>query len=258
VVEEMAADKEQPQSAPSPEHPIAKSQPNLDQPRVKLGLFDITIKEALDSSMAYNNTAPAPVSLDHGRKRECNGPKKKGGLTSSTNDKRRKNKKLDFGSPGHKSPKEDTWHKHHIRGEFLVPQKVYDLLPSKMKVLHDDIISVETTDGSNATQYTAKVPGDYHFFAEDSTGTFTLEFKDIFSMYNLGLLSASLIRLWVLFQAKETRQLKVGICGVANPFHMHSKNASTEEGRSIMKESLASAMLRNKDKHFLLVPYVIS
>jgi hypothetical protein len=99
-----------------------------------------------------------------------------------------------------------------------------------MKVLHDDIISLETTDGSNATQYTAKVPGDYHFFTEDSAGTFTLEFKDIFSMYNLGLLSALLIRLWALFQAKETRRLKVGICGVADPFHMHSENVATEAG----------------------------
>jgi hypothetical protein len=223
-----------------------------------LVLSNNAIKEVLDFSMPYNNTAPAPVSPDHGRKRERNGPKKKGGLTSNTNDKRRKRKKLQFGSRGHKSSKEYTWRKHHIRGESLVPQKVYDLLPSEMKVLHDDIISMETTDGSNATQYTAKVPGDYHFFAEDSAGTFTLEFKDIFSMYNLGLLSASLIRLWALFQAKETRQLKVGICGVANPFHMHNKNASTEEGQSIMKESLASAMLRNKDTHFLLVPYVIS
>jgi hypothetical protein len=102
------------------------------------------------------------------------------------------------------------------------------------------------------------VPGDYHFFTEDSAGTFILELKDIFSMYNLGLLSASLIRLWALFQAKETRRLKVGICGVADPFHMHIENASTKAGRSIMKESLASAMLGNKDKHFLLVPYVIS
>jgi hypothetical protein len=127
-----------------------------------------------------------------------------------------------------------------------------------MKILHDDIISLETTDGSNARQYTAKVPGDYHFFTEDSVGTFTMEFKDIFSMYNLGLLSASLIRLWALFQAKETRRLKVGICGVADPFHMHSENAAIEAGRSIMNESIASAMLGNKDKHFLLVPYVMS
>jgi hypothetical protein len=135
---------------------------------------------------------------------------------------------------------------------------VYDLLPSEIKVMHDDIISLDTTDGSSATQYTAKVVGDYHFFIEDSAGMFTLEFKDIFSMYNLGLLSASLIRLWALLQAKETRLLKVGICGVADPFHMHSENAATEVGRSIMKESLASAMLGNKDKNFLLVPYVIS
>jgi hypothetical protein len=74
--------------------------------------------------MAYNNTEPTPVSLNHGGKRDHNGANKKGSLTSNTNDKRRKTKKLHFGSPRHKSPKVDTWCKHHIRGEFLVPQKV--------------------------------------------------------------------------------------------------------------------------------------
>jgi hypothetical protein len=106
-----------------------------------------------------------------------------------------------------------------------------------MKVWHDDIRSLETSDSGNATQYTAKVPGDYHFFIEDFAWTFTLDFKDIFSMYNLGFLHASLIRFWALFQAKETRQLKVGICGVADPFHMHNENAATDAGRSILKES---------------------
>jgi hypothetical protein len=50
----------------------------------------------------------------------------------------------------------------------------------------------------------------------------------------------------------------VGICGVANLFYMHSKNAATDAGRSIMKESLVTVILENKDNHFLLMPYVLS
>ena len=116
----------------------------------------------------------------------------------------------------------------------MVPEDVYDLLSSKMKILHDAIGSLESAEG-NDTRYTAKVPEDYHFFTEDSAGTLTLEFKDIFHMFNLGVLSASLVRLWAVFQAKETRRLNKGICAVADPFHMHWENAATEAGKAIMK-----------------------
>jgi hypothetical protein len=47
-------------------------------------------------------------------------------------------------------------------------------------------------------------PKDYNF----TVGKLTLEFADIFCMFNLGMLGASLIRLWALYQAKEATRNK--------------------------------------------------
>ena len=139
----------------------------------------------------------------------------------------------------------------------MVPVHVYDLLTPELKILHDGINGLEK-DGGTAIAYTTKVPDDYYFFTEDSAGTFNLLFTDIFHMFNLGLLGASLVRIWAMFQAKETRRLKVGICAVADPFHMHGDNTNTEAGRIVSKESLVNTMLGNKEAHFILVPFIIS
>ena len=52
--------------------------------------------------------------------------------------------------------------------------------------------------------------------------------------------------------------MKVGICAVADPFHMHGDNTYTEACRIVSKESLVNTMLGNKEAHFILVPFVIS
>ena len=85
-----------------------------------------------------------------------------------------------------------------------------------------------------------------------------INFKNIFRVFNLGLLGASLVRFWALFQAKEIRWLRLHICAVANPFHMHGDNAASEAGSHVMIECLVTVMLCNQEKQYLLVPYVTS
>jgi hypothetical protein len=63
-------------------------------------------------------------------------------------------------------------------------------------------------------------PKDYNF----TVGKLTLEFADIFCMFNLGMLGASLIRLWALYQAKEVTLNKEPIFAVIDPFHFHEDN----------------------------------
>ena len=93
-----------------------------------------------------------------------------------------------------------------------------------MKVFHDNIMKLET-DGSSTSHFTGKVPKDYNFFTEDK---FTLEFADIFCMFNLGRLGASLVRLWALYQAKEAGQNNAPILAVIDPFHFHEDNLKSD------------------------------
>lgn len=147
------------------------------------------------------------------------------------------------------------WRGRHIPGQPLVPDDEYALLSSGMKVLRDNIMKLET-DGSNTSHFTVKVPNDYNFFAEDFACKFTLEFADIFCMFNLGMLGASLVRLWALYQAKEARRNKAPILAVIDPFHFHEDNLDTDSAhREMIAEWLCNAMLIHKDKQYLLLPY---
>jgi hypothetical protein len=60
-------------------------------------------------------------------------------------------------------------------------------------------------------------PKDYNF----TVGKLTLEFADIFCMFNLGMLGASLIRLWALYQATRNKE---PIFAVIDLFHFHEDN----------------------------------
>jgi hypothetical protein len=106
----------------------------------------------------------------------------------------------------------------HIPGKPLVPEDEYVLLP-KMRTLHDNIMALEN-DGSNTSHFMGLAPKDYNFTA----GMLTLEFVDIFYMVNLGMLGASLIRLWALYQAKEATQKKQPIFAPIDPLHFHEEN----------------------------------
>lgn len=74
-------------------------------------------------------------------------------------------------------------------------------------------------------------------------------------MFNLLRLEASLVRLWLLYQAKEAIRLKVNEVAIADPYHMHKNNVRSKEGWEIMKDYLVYAMLVHKEKDNLLVPY---
>jgi len=144
------------------------------------------------------------------------------------------------------------WRGRHNTGQRLVPDDEYLLLSGDMKVLHDYIMKLET-DGSNTSHFTGKVPNDYNFFIEDK---FTLDFADIFCLFNLGRLGASLVRLWALYQAKEARRNKAPILAVFDPFHFHEDNLKSDSAdRGMIVEWLYNAMCVHKDKQYLLRPY---
>jgi hypothetical protein len=120
-----------------------------------------------------------------------------------------------------------------------------------MRTLHDNIMALEK-DSSNTTHFTGLALKDYNFTA----GKLTLEFADIFSMFNLGMLGASLIRLWALCQTKEAARNKQPIFVVIDPFHFHEDNL--EKGSvatGMIAQWLCNPMQIHKHKQYLLVPY---
>jgi hypothetical protein len=75
-------------------------------------------------------------------------------------------------------------------------------------------------------------------------------------MFNLGMLGASLIRLWALYQAKEAARNKQPIFVVIDPFHFHKDNLEKESiATRMIAQWLYNPMQIQKDKQYLLVPY---
>jgi hypothetical protein len=147
------------------------------------------------------------------------------------------------------------WLENYVRGEILVPEDEYRILPFQMKLLHDKVVKLGGYECNAPTHFTANVPEAYHFFSLDSTGKFTLGFLDIFHMFNLNFIGPSLVRLWVLYQAKENRRLNSNMCAVIYPFHMHEDNAVSEVGRKSVIKCLIAAMVSHKEIPYLLIPY---
>jgi hypothetical protein len=146
---------------------------------------------------------------------------------------------------------EGHFHGFHILGNPLVPEDEYVLLPTKMRTLHNNIMVLEN-DGSNTSHFMGLAPKDYNFTA----GKLTLEFADIFCMFNLGMLGASLIRLWALYQAKEVTRNKEPIFAIIDPFHFHEDNLKKGSATTKMiAQWLCNAIQIHKDKQYLLLPY---
>jgi hypothetical protein len=167
-------------------------------------------------------------------------------------------KSLSYGSTNAKGERESgKWRKHHIRGERLVPEDEFESLSIDMKALHENIRELERHEGQ-ASHYTARVPEDYHHFVTKyPADRFYLEFPEIFRIFNLDLLESSLVRLWALYLVRETRQNKeLANVGIADPYHMHDNNLSSDEGcEIILTECIFPALQKNKDKKYILVPY---
>jgi hypothetical protein len=126
-----------------------------------------------------------------------------------------------------------------------------------MKVLHQNIRELESHEG-HASHYTARVPEDYHqFVTKYPADKFYLEFPKIFRIFNLDLLESSLVRLWALYLVRETRQNKeLANVGIADPYHMHDSNLSSNEGiETILRECILSALQNNKGMKYILLPY---
>ena len=130
---------------------------------------------------------------------------------------------------------------YHVPGRRLVSKDEYALLSVQMRSLHDKIMKLEK-DGSKSSHFMGKVPKDYNFFTEDIACKFTLEFSYIFCMFNLGMLGASLVRLWALYQAKEARRNKAPVLDVIDPFHFQEDNLNNDSDREMITEWLCNAM----------------
>ena len=55
------------------------------------------------------------------------------------------------------------------------------------------------------------MPESYHFFREFGSGTFDVNFEDLFSLYNFQRLDSNLMRVWTLFEALEAKRLQASI-----------------------------------------------
>jgi hypothetical protein len=80
----------------------------------------------------------------------------------------------------------------------LVLEDEYVVLSTEIRTLYDNIMILEN-DGINTSHFTGLAPKNYNFIV----GKLTLEFANIFCMFNIGILGASLIRLWDLCQTEQ-------------------------------------------------------
>ena len=132
---------------------------------------------------------------------------------------------------------------------------VYNLLPFQMKLLHDRVRKLPGRSGGQNTHFTVKVPENYHFLTDYSSGKFIVDIRDIWHIFNQSSLAPSVVRLWALYLTKENRRLNNRICAVADPFPMNQDNAYCVTGMSIIIEYLVTVMLGHKEMTYLLVPY---
>jgi hypothetical protein len=112
------------------------------------------------------------------------------------------------------------WKSYYEPGECLVPEYEYGLLPFQMKVLHDKFIHLGFGGyGSHAARnFTDKVLENHHFLTEDPARLIGVKFVDIWNIFNLSLISSSMVRLWALYLAKENRRLKSAYVQLWIPF----------------------------------------
>jgi hypothetical protein len=172
---------------------------------------------------------------------------------------KRLKKSLSYGSTNAKGERESgKWRKHHIRGERLVPEDEFESLSVDMKVLHQNIREWRVMKAMPHITRPGRVPEDYHqFVTKYPADKFYLEFPEIFRIFNLDLLESSLVRLWALYLVRETRQNKeLANVGIADPYHMHDNNLSSDEGiETILRECILPALQNNKGMKYILLPY---
>jgi hypothetical protein len=126
-----------------------------------------------------------------------------------------------------------------------------------MKVPHDKVIHLGFGGyGSHAARnFTDKVLENHHFLTEDPARLIRVKFVEIWNIFNLSLISPSMVRLWALYLAKENRRLKKRICAVMDPIHMYEDKSHSPEGRKNMVDYLVAAMVSHTETSYLLVPY---
>ena len=123
-----------------------------------------------------------------------------------------------------------------------------------MRLLHDKVVKLGRYEWNDLPHFIAKVTEGYHFLTKNSEGKLIIRFVDIYRIFELEMLSLSLVRLWMMYQAKENSQLKDHICAAVDPFHMHEDNSYSVAGRKSITECLITTMLSHKEIPYLLVP----
>jgi hypothetical protein len=99
------------------------------------------------------------------------------------------------------------------------------------------------------------VPENHHFLTEDPARLIHVKFVDIWKIFNLSLISPSIVRLWALYLAKENRWLNKHIYAVMDPFHLYEDKSNSPAGMKNMVDCLLAAMLSHTETPYLLVPY---
>jgi hypothetical protein len=104
-----------------------------------------------------------------------------------------------------------------------------------MKVMHDKIVHLGFGGyGSHAARiFTGKVPKNHHFLTEDPARLIPVRFVDIWNIFNLRIISLSMLRIWALYE----------------------DNSHSLAGRKNMVDCLVAAMVIHTETPYLLVPY---
>lgn len=139
----------------------------------------------------------------------------------------------------------------------MVRKKIYSVLPTEMKILHDDILDRQKMGilrlDEDRLVFMVQVPPGLNLAEFFPMEKLYLDCEDMFKMFNFFMLSPSSIRLWAIYQANQVTLQKVQDLVVADPYLMNEDNLGNPKGLATAKQYLSNFMVGNKEKDHLLV-----
>jgi hypothetical protein len=150
--------------------------------------------------------------------------------------------------------------KLHIAGEPMLNKKLLKVASGSMQSLHDGIWFTEQRllgqKNPSYLIYVAKVPKG-HGFVETTPGDMIfLRFDDIFSMFHVGRLHYSLVRLFVLSMAMDLSRENITLCvAIVDPNYFRDGVLANPYDMELVKTYLEDFMLKNKRKDYILMLY---
>ena len=152
-------------------------------------------------------------------------------------------------------------------GRPMLREDQLPMLPREMLEFHSYYMRTSAPSAQHAQQIDILVPADYAFFnfetmrmqRKEESLEFSVDFIDIFFMFNRGKLDNNMLRLWCLFYTREARRKQQKDVAVLDPLMFSAAFiGDTDELRQsteVTQRYLEDALVHYKDRSFVLFFY---